>query len=213
VIDSAIIAVLGSFVAKVGTRSGWVCGRLPSPVTIGSKPFRGPARAHLFGEYRMAKDKPPPLPYTRFSYEDFFNDPSVVKMTNEEVGAYMRLLRVCWCSTPPGHLPDDDDYLSVVSGMGESWLGHRSAMANAFEVKRGKWIQRRVVREYEHCRGLSEVRSRAGRKGAALLWLGHGSAIAKPRPKMTELEREGEKEKKDFPPAFTDSTPHKVGER
>jgi uncharacterized protein YdaU (DUF1376 family) len=130
-------------------------------------------------------------------------------MTNEEVGAYMRLLRVCWCSTPPGHLPDDDDYLSVVSGMGESWLGHRSAMANAFEVKRGKWIQRRVVREYEYCRGLSEVRSRAGKKGAALLWLGHGSAMAKDdrvRGRVVVRERE-----KDFPPASPASTPHKGG--
>lgn len=142
----------------------------------------------------MSKDKPPPLPYARFSFEDFFNDPSVVKMSNEEIGAYMKLLRVCWSATSPGHLPDDDDYLAVVSGMGSLWPAHRSAMANAFKIKHGKWIQNRVVREYEHCRGLSEARSKAGKAGADLLWHGHGSAMAKDgrvrvRGRVRETER------------------------
>jgi uncharacterized protein YdaU (DUF1376 family) len=154
----------------------------------GPKPFVGASQ--------MSKDKPPPLPYTRFSFTDFFSDPAVVCMTNEQVGAYLRLLSACWAATPPGHLPDDDVYLASVSGMGSLWPAHRFAMAKAFEVKRGKWIQRRVVREYEYCRGLSEVRSHAGKLGAEALWQTHGKRMAKDgRDRGRDRVRERDREK------------------
>ena len=119
-------------------------------------------------------------------------------MTNEQIGGYLKLLFACWIATPPGNLPDDDDYLSVVSGMGSLWPSHRVAIAKAFEVKRGKWIQRRVVREYDHCRELSEARSNAGKAGAAALWQTHGKRMAKD-DREEKSKRESKRESKEEP--------------
>jgi uncharacterized protein YdaU (DUF1376 family) len=97
----------------------------------------------------MGKDKPQPLPWTRFSYDDFFKDHAVVCMTNEEVGAYLRLLSAAWSAPTPGHLPNDPAYLAHASGMLEAWPKHAASILRAFKVKGDTLIQKRVVEEYE----------------------------------------------------------------
>lgn len=121
--------------------------------------------------------EPQPLPYTRFSYRQFFSDPAVVCMTNEEVGAYLRLLHAAWESSPPGHLPDDDAYLAAVSCMATAWPDHRAAIAKAFKLEDGKWIQARVVREYEVARGYSMARHAIAVAGATVRWQKHPSRM------------------------------------
>jgi uncharacterized protein YdaU (DUF1376 family) len=119
-----------------------------------------------------------PMAWTRFSYEDFFSDPAVVCMSNEEVGAYMRLLYAAHRAKRPGVLPDEDRYLSTICmWKTEEWLSHRPIMIKAWLVKNGLWIQRRIVREHALAKKVAETRSRNGHKGAELRWPGYSQPM------------------------------------
>jgi|SRR5690242_20156271 len=122
---------------------------------------------------------PAPLTWTKFSFDDFFDDPAVRSMTNEEVGAYMRLLHAAHRSRKPGVLPDDDQYLSSVClWTMDQWLGHRVAMAKAWVVRDCEWTQKRMVKEYAAAIAAKSADSRNGSKGAEVRWRGHSQAIA-----------------------------------
>lgn len=133
-----------------------------------------------------------PLPYTRFNFDDFFDDPAVMVMTNEQVGAYLRLLRAAWKADPPGHLPNDDTYLAAASGLGKAWPDHRETMVGPFKLLGGKLVQSRIVREYEVARGCSMMRSTYGVAGAKVRWHGHGQAMARQWPNTRERDRDRE---------------------
>ncbi len=94
-----------------------------------------------------------PLPWTRFSYDDFFDDPAVAAMSNEEIGAYLRLLRACWRSKTPGVIPNVTAFLANVSQLGPSWPEHATSILAAFKVQGDNLVQSRVVEEYETGRG------------------------------------------------------------
>ncbi len=64
----------------------------------------------------MAKD--PSMP---FYVNDWLSSGRVLCMTLEQQGAYVRLLCHCWASQDAS-IPDDDQALAVLSGMGEGWL-------------------------------------------------------------------------------------------
>ena len=127
----------------------------------------------------MAKEHRP-LPYIKFSFDDFFNDPAVVRMTNKQVGAYLRLLKVAWSSDSPGVIPADDDFLAAASGMGAQWAAHRVPIARAFDTtsKDGFWVQKRIIREYH----VAMKQAAHGLAGAKVRWAAHKGANATPMP-------------------------------
>lgn len=107
----------------------------------------------------MAKDRPPSF---QFYPADFLSSGAVRAMTLEARGAYVTLLCAAWDSDTPGVLPDDDEYLAGLSDARERWPAIREQVARAFEVKGGKWTQRRMVHE----RAAQLERFRQAQKGA-----------------------------------------------
>lgn len=76
---------------------------------------------------------------------DWFGSQSVMLMTLEEEGAYMRLLLHSWMSGDCS-LPDDDQALSVLSRLGQKWFeGSGDKIRKSFKVRRGK--RARLVNE------------------------------------------------------------------
>lgn len=114
-----------------------------------------------------------PLPWIRFWFDDFFNDPNVVRMGDRWIGAYLRLIHAAWISPVPGHLPNDDDYLRALSRCStEEWNECRAVVQRAFNTSsavangEGEWIQERVIREYEYQKGYRAQKSAAGTASA-----------------------------------------------
>jgi uncharacterized protein YdaU (DUF1376 family) len=147
----------------------------------------------------MAKDRPAPLPWTRFSYDDFFRDHAVERMTNEQVGAYLRLLHAAWVSFPPGWLPTDSDYLGSVSRLGDAWPQHAPCILRAFQSKGDHLEQRRIVEEYKAARKEQEINSRRGLAAARVRWSEHASSmqteclgVTEKRVESREIEKEEE---------------------
>lgn len=64
----------------------------------------------------MGKD--PAMP---FYVNDWLSSGNVTCMSLEQQGAFLRLLCHCWASQDAS-LPDDDDQLAALSGMGQGWL-------------------------------------------------------------------------------------------
>ena len=62
--------------------------------------------------------KDPSMP---FYVNDWLSSAKVACMNLEQQGAYLRLLCHCWASQDAS-LPDDDDVLAALSGMGQGWL-------------------------------------------------------------------------------------------
>ena len=91
-----------------------------------------------------AKDRPPSF---QFYPRDFISDPAVQTMTVEQQGAYFRLLCFAWLQPRQGWLRDDDAQLSLLSGLNGTWTQNRPSIERAFVVRKGWWIQRRMVRE------------------------------------------------------------------
>jgi len=142
-----------------------------------------------------------PLPWTKFSYDEFLDDPAVERMTNEEVGAYIRLLRAAWKSG--GTIPDDDEYLSSVTRMGPEWPGHREAIARAWACDRGAWVQKRIVREYAEYNARKEMHAFNGSVGAAKRWGGHSQAIANDGRSRLINRKEEDSKTLESEPAFS----------
>ncbi len=125
----------------------------------------------------MAKDRPPPLPWTQFSYDDFFRDHAVACMTNEEVGAYLHLLHAAWTSYPPGWIPDDPEYLASVSRLGPAWAEHAQSILRAFRRKDDHLEQKRIIEEYRAYAKRHENDSARGVAAARVRWSKHASRM------------------------------------
>lgn len=110
-----------------------------------------------------------PLPWTRFSFDHFFDDPAVISMGDGLIGPYLRLLHAAWnaCRNgwPDGHLPNDPAYLSGASRLGKRWQEASKCLALAFDVQGDWWVQKRMVREYAETRGVNAVRADSGSAG------------------------------------------------
>lgn len=90
------------------------------------------------------KDRPPAfLMYPR----DILTSTVWVTMTPEQRGGYASLLFHAWLQPRPGWLPADDDLLAALSGLAERWPECRTAIARAFHVRKGWWVQPRMVGE------------------------------------------------------------------
>jgi hypothetical protein len=91
-------------------------------------------------------------------------------MTNEEVGAYLRLLHAAWVSETPGHLPNDPIYLARISGMLAAWPEHAESILRAFKVNGDTIIQKRIVEEYESAVRVKQMHHIRGVAGAQVRW-------------------------------------------
>ena len=89
-----------------------------------------------------AKDRPPSF---QFYPREYLSSRAVAAMHPTARGGYVHLLCHAWLSDRPGWLPDDDALLAAISGLGERWLDHRETIARAWRVRRGWWIQVRMV--------------------------------------------------------------------
>jgi len=110
-----------------------------------------------------SKERPPSF---QFYPHDYLADRAVACMTLEQRGAYVNLLCHAWDSDDPGVLPDDDELLAGLSGLGPRWPDHRAAVMRAFaHNERGGnkvWVQKRMVIE----RTVQRVRYARSRAGA-----------------------------------------------
>ena len=136
----------------------------------------------------MAKGQPPPLPWTQFSYDDFFRDQAVACMTNEEVGAYLRLLHAAWVADPPGHLPNDATYLSHVSGMLAAWPEHAKSILRAFKPNGDMLIQKRIVEEYNAAAERRKASSAQAKHAAQLRWCEHAASMPTQCSNMPDVD-------------------------
>lgn len=122
----------------------------------------------------MPRSNREPLPWSRLSYRDFLDDPQIKKLRHRAPEAgfpLLELFRAAWEAElrgwRPGYLPADGELLASIAGLNGEWEAIAPALALAFDTtsEPGWWIQKRIVREYEHSRRVSAVRAVAGAAG------------------------------------------------
>ena len=82
-----------------------------------------------------------------------------------EAGAYLHLLMHSWnranCS-----VPDDDKKLAAWCKLSVSeWLDVRAELEPFFTIKNGQWTQKRLLKEFQYVKNLTNKRKEAGKKG------------------------------------------------
>lgn len=86
-------------------------------------------------------------------------------LTNEEHGAYLRLLMFAWRS-PDCALPDDDVKLARMLGLtAKKWAALKATVMSFWSLKDGRWFQSRLSRERQFVEERSEKRRDAGKQG------------------------------------------------
>jgi uncharacterized protein YdaU (DUF1376 family) len=82
-----------------------------------------------------------------FEPSAFLNDPAVLRMTLQEVGAYSILLFTLWDMPKPGVIEDNDVVLARASRSGAEWPSLRLGISRAFDTvsKPGFWVQKRLA--------------------------------------------------------------------
>lgn len=86
-------------------------------------------------------------------------------LTNEEHGAYLRLLMFAWRS-PDCALPDDDVKLARMLGLtAKKWASLKVAVMAFWILRDGRWVQSRLSRERQFVEEKIEKRRDAGRLG------------------------------------------------
>lgn len=99
-------------------------------------------------------------------------------LTNEEHGAYLRLLMFAWRS-PDCRLPDDDARLARMLGLtAKKWAALKPSVMSFWALENGFWTQRRLAREHAFVSAKVEKRRAAGSQGG--------------RPKSFKNKDEGE---------------------
>jgi len=112
----------------------------------------------------MARSKRPL--YIPLFPADFMGDPNVRSMTNTQVGIYMILIMTAWQETPPCTLPDDAGTLarwSLCKSVKE-WQRLSPPVMACWTLIDGRWINKRLRREFD---GRVEAAERAATKGKA----------------------------------------------
>lgn len=85
-----------------------------------------------------------------FNPTDFLNDPHVLVMSFEERGAYITLLCRAWEMTIPGVLPADEGIIRrLVGATTDEWDRVRASLRGCFDTSDGRWIQKRMHREFQ----------------------------------------------------------------
>jgi uncharacterized protein YdaU (DUF1376 family) len=87
-------------------------------------------------------NKPPAF---QFYPKDFLSDTNVVCLTNEELGAYIRLLCHCWLG---GSLPTDDKKLAKLSNCYRRWGHVRVSVIGLFsKTEDNRYVHKRLTEE------------------------------------------------------------------
>jgi uncharacterized protein YdaU (DUF1376 family) len=86
-------------------------------------------------------------------------------LTNEQLGAVMRLKHHAWKATPPCTLPDDDRKLATLSGLGMQWGTEGDAIRELFTPLDGRLLDAELYRRFEEQLKKHVARSIAGSKG------------------------------------------------
>ena len=107
------------------------------------------------------------LPYFPLYVNDFIGDTQ--DLTNEEVGAYIRILMYSW-----GKGKFKLHRIKFICQDDEIW----SALEEYFTCEDDLWFNPRMERERERVFGVIEARSEAGKAGAKARWDSKGNAIA-----------------------------------
>ena len=112
-------------------------------------------------------------PYMPLYWNDLLSDNKVRVMSNEELGAYIRLLGVAWHEDAPGTLPAAENDLARLAGLEPAaWAEISSRVLACFVLngRRGCYVQKRMVAEYKILCERSEKRRKAGANGNANRW-------------------------------------------
>jgi uncharacterized protein YdaU (DUF1376 family) len=119
----------------------------------------------------MAPERSPAF---QFYPKDFLTDVHVVSMTLQELGAYIKLLCLCWLERS---LPVEPDALARLCRVSPACFSRIwPALEPCFTVSEGRLVQPRMEREREKQAGF---RRRASAGGHALAQLKHETSTAK----------------------------------
>ncbi len=108
-------------------------------------------------------------------------------LTNEEHGAYLRLLMFAWRS-PTCSLPDNDKRLAIMVGVSpKKWQTLRAVIETFWTIENGTWTQKRLTREREFVTRQSEkargaAEARWNRKSLETQDTGHADASTEHMP-------------------------------
>jgi uncharacterized protein YdaU (DUF1376 family) len=106
-----------------------------------------------------------------FHPDDYLNDPNVLVMTFEQRGMYITLLCRAWSMTVPGVLPSDEDMIRRLVGADpDEWMRNRAVIRACFDTSDGRWVQKRMVREFDSQSRRCEAASEAGRFAVQARW-------------------------------------------
>jgi uncharacterized protein YdaU (DUF1376 family) len=107
----------------------------------------------------------------------------------EFTGMYVNLMMAAWQNG--GHLPDDEDQLSRISGATHAqWIKHRQAIANLFVPCDGAWSHNLIREELEKAENISARRKLAAIKGNDIRW-GRGPSKAAAAALMEKITKDG----------------------
>lgn len=103
-------------------------------------------------------------PFIPLYVDDF--DAATAHLTPAEDGIYNRLLRLCW-RTPGCSLPDDPVWIGRKIRLSPAEFERlaRPILTEFFTLYRGRWVQRRLKREYDSISCKRLARKSAGKKG------------------------------------------------
>lgn len=90
-------------------------------------------------------------PYVKFYVDDFFGSFKTQGMTTEQVGAYFLMLMAA-SQEPNIDLIDDDNYLGVITRLGNKFKKHSTVLKNCFQSENGKIYNdklRKVLSDYD----------------------------------------------------------------
>lgn len=123
----------------------------------------------------MSKERAPAF---QLYAADVLADANVVVLTNEELGAYFRLICHCWRE---GSLPNNSKKLAKLSSSGRRWKRISESVLPLFLTNTaGDLIHKRLDEEREKQRKRREALSAAGNKGAKARWGRDSQAMATP---------------------------------
>lgn len=140
---------------------------------------------------------------TDFSHLPLFVDDfeaATAHLTLEEDGAYNRLMRLCW-RTPGCSIPDDDRWIMRRMRVDRETYERivRPIIEEFFTTQRGRVFQKRLKKEHDYVRSVSERRKEAGKKG--------GQAKARKTNKTVSSKRKDLPEQNSSKPVAPTPTP------
>lgn len=148
-------------------------------------------------------------PAFQFYPKDYLADKNVRVMTLKERGAYVELMAIEWNEKG---LPNDDEELAMLSGLGEEWAGKSGEkIKRCFRVRGSKLVHPRLEKEREKQRQRRLECSNAGKASAEARKnrekeatdveppLDGGEADAQPKPNTSSSSSSSfPKKKKDY---------------